>query len=183
MEQKKKEMEQKKKVMKQKKKEMEQVKEGAKKRTEKKIKCLKLNETLNKRNKAKTDDKDEYYADESMEQETNLNENPCLHNYEKVERREKNNENKEERNVEMDFNRDDDEGMVEETIELELGETACYVCHMSEDRGGWIGCDTCSLWFHKKCTGAKKHMLQEMTDEELEKFRFVCIVCKRKHLF
>ncbi|GFN86680.1 tigger transposable element-derived protein 6-like protein [Plakobranchus ocellatus] len=60
---------------------------------------------------------------------------------------------------------------------------SCYVCGRRQDYEGWVGCDTCDRWYHKRCCGARKKALLKMTTEELENFQFICVVCKGKRLF
>ncbi|GFO13075.1 hypothetical protein PoB_003958000 [Plakobranchus ocellatus] len=33
---------------------------------------------------------------------------------------------------------------------------ACYVCKRTDDLDGWVGCDECVRWFHRRCCRAKK---------------------------
>ncbi|GFN98323.1 19.5g1 protein [Plakobranchus ocellatus] len=57
---------------------------------------------------------------------------------------------------------------------------ACYVCKRTDDLDGWVGCDECVRWFHRRCCGAKKNLLLNMDDEELKNVQFVCVVCKEQ---
>ena len=55
----------------------------------------------------------------------------------------------------------------------------CFACHGSEcwdDNSMWIGCSSCSRWFHKACISVE---VEDMTQEELAEYNFKCTYCER----
>ena len=56
-------------------------------------------------------------------------------------------------------------------------ENICFACLGNEglDEGSnWIGCNKCSRWYHRTCLSEE---IENMTNEELVAFNFVCALC------
>lgn len=58
--------------------------------------------------------------------------------------------------------------------EIETNSDTCYKCGNSEDGSGWIGCQRCFKFFHRKCTDID---FDELTEDEIEGFPFECLYC------
>ena len=81
-------------------------------------------------------------------------------------------EESEESGQEMEF---DDE----ESIEMEE-ENTCFGCGGNDEwdqPNVWIGCSTCSKWFHKACISED---VMTMTEEELLEYNYYCKSCEQK---
>ena len=104
---------------------------------------------------------------------------------------EKNNKEKKKRKVvpeevsENDEDKEDeitDEVILDDSSDCELideDKNICFACHGSEcwdDNSMWIGCGSCSRWFHKACISVE---VEDMSREELAEYNFICTYCER----
>ena len=66
----------------------------------------------------------------------------------------------------------------EESFEIE-DENACFGCGGTdelENAAAWIGCSSCSKWFHKSCVSSS---VVNMNEEELHLFNYYCKTCDK----
>lgn len=56
------------------------------------------------------------------------------------------------------------------------GSNKCHHCRKGElNSSGWVGCDLCGEWFHKKCV-----YLHGVQDADLSKVDWMCKTCRKK---
>ena len=67
-----------------------------------------------------------------------------------------------------------DESDVEEAVEDQNACQACLGTDQQDTAEAWIGCTTCSRWYHRECLQID---FSSMTDEDIENLDFVCRAC------
>ena len=66
----------------------------------------------------------------------------------------------------------------EETEETEENAGVCFTCKGSDGQATeWVGCDICPRWYHLCCSGDANLEEMSLTDEQLERYVFVCPTC------
>ncbi|XP_035826718.1 coiled-coil domain-containing protein 86-like [Aplysia californica] len=76
----------------------------------------------------------------------------------------------------MDSSGDECEEVFERMLH-EYDENTCFDCGSDRDLDGWIACDRCDKWYHRRCTGSRMELIVSMSEDEVSEYRFICDSC------
>jgi len=75
---------------------------------------------------------------------------------------------------------DSDENMSDFSVhdesddDITIDPNKCYKCDGTDNASGWIGCQRCFRFYHRRCTDVD---FSELTEEEIEGFPFEFLYC------